>query len=241
LNVGEGRWEKAIFVVALFASVIAIVDRRFRPALILWVPLPFYMWAIAYGGVPIFVPEWWPFAYYNVRYGIHLLPALAVFIAVAYEILRRVNWKTAYNTALPVLAVVLIVGSYVSVLRATPIVIREGRADSKGRVPLENALATELMRVPPSARLLMFVGSHSGSIQKAGIPYRRILYEGNFDRWQGALQHPSRDAQYVVATDGDLVANAVKENPTGLEAITILQSPGRPRTVIYKSIGNETK
>ncbi len=45
-------------------------------------PLPFYAFAIAYGSVPIFVPEWWPFSYYNVRYGLELLPAIAVFAAL---------------------------------------------------------------------------------------------------------------------------------------------------------------
>ena len=43
------------------------------------IPLPFYSLSVAYGGVPIFMPVWWPFSYYNVRYGLELLPAFAVF------------------------------------------------------------------------------------------------------------------------------------------------------------------
>ena len=43
------------------------------------VPLPFYALSVAYGSVPIFLPVWWPFSYYNIRYGIELLPAFAVF------------------------------------------------------------------------------------------------------------------------------------------------------------------
>ena len=49
----------------------------------LWLPLPFYMLSIAYGGVPIFMPVWWPFSYYNVRYGVELLPGFAVFTVIA--------------------------------------------------------------------------------------------------------------------------------------------------------------
>jgi hypothetical protein len=230
-----------MFWVAAFASLIAIVDRRFRPALILWVPLPFYAWSIAYGGVPIFIPEWWPFSYYNVRYGIQLLPAVAIFVAIAYEIFRRVNWRFAYMASLPILVVALIAGSYTSIWRATPIVLREALVNSKGRLPLEKALAMQLTLLPQNSRLLAFVGSHSGSVQKAGIPYRRIVHEGNFRLWQAALQQPAASASYVVASDGDPVAIAIQKNPTGLVTITVLQAPGQPRTVIYKSIVSAAK
>ena len=57
----------------------ALSERHLRPLLLLWVPLPFYTLSVAYSGVPIFMPVWWPFSFYNVRYGLELLPAFAVF------------------------------------------------------------------------------------------------------------------------------------------------------------------
>ena len=56
--------------------------RQYRTWLLLWVPLVFYALSIAYGSVPIFIPTWWPFSYYNVRYGLELLPVFAVFPAL---------------------------------------------------------------------------------------------------------------------------------------------------------------
>jgi hypothetical protein len=53
------------------------------PWLLLWTPLPFYALSIAYGSVPIFLPSWWPYSFYNVRYGTQLLPAVAVFVSAA--------------------------------------------------------------------------------------------------------------------------------------------------------------
>ena len=47
------------------------------PAMLLWMPLPFYVYSIAYGSVPIFIPQLWPHSYYNSRYGMEMLPALA--------------------------------------------------------------------------------------------------------------------------------------------------------------------
>ena len=83
LNLGEGNWQK-IWVVILFVGSLAVLAfaRRWIPLLLLWLPLPFYALSITYGGVPTFVPVWWPFSYYNVRYGLQLLPAFAVFFGV---------------------------------------------------------------------------------------------------------------------------------------------------------------
>ncbi len=59
--------------------------------LLLWFPLPFYAYAIAYGSVPIFVPVWYPFSYYNVRYGLELLPAFAVFSALLIAFVCKIG------------------------------------------------------------------------------------------------------------------------------------------------------
>jgi hypothetical protein len=58
-------------------------------SLLLWVPLIFYVYSVAYGSVPIFIPELWPHSYYNARYGMELLPALALFACVAAAAVER--------------------------------------------------------------------------------------------------------------------------------------------------------
>src|SRR5208282_2716338 len=81
LNVGEANWQGRLWLVlALLGSLGAWFSARGRIALLLWAPLPFYALSIAYGSVPLFVPTWWPFSQYNVRYGLQLLPAFAVFV-----------------------------------------------------------------------------------------------------------------------------------------------------------------
>ena len=52
---------------------------------LLWIPLPFYVYSVAYGSVPIFIPQLWPHSYYNARYGMEMLPALALYGALAAE------------------------------------------------------------------------------------------------------------------------------------------------------------
>ena len=52
--------------------------RAFQWTLLLWLPVPFYAYSIAFGSVPIFLPVWWPHSWYNTRYGMEMLPAFAL-------------------------------------------------------------------------------------------------------------------------------------------------------------------
>ncbi len=97
MNTGEGSRQNWLILLAVAGVLVAAFDlRRFGALLLLWIPLPFYAYSIAYGSVPIFVPEWWPFSYYNVRYGLELLPAIAVFVAVIPWAISRLHrrWLT---------------------------------------------------------------------------------------------------------------------------------------------------
>jgi hypothetical protein len=47
--------------------------------------LPFYAYSVAFGAVPIFIPQLAPHAFYNARYGMELLPAMCVYPAVGAE------------------------------------------------------------------------------------------------------------------------------------------------------------
>ena len=103
LNLAAENWQKLWILLALAGLVASLTQRGVRarlwPILLLWVPLPFYVLSVAYSGVPIYVPTWWPFSHYNVRYGLELLPAFAVFVALAVyfatELVRRRDFKVA--------------------------------------------------------------------------------------------------------------------------------------------------
>jgi hypothetical protein len=84
-------WETGFAVMAAaLAGLWIAVRRKMTPAsLLLWVPLLFYVYSIAYGSVPIFIPQLWPHSYYNARYGMELLPALALFACVAAAALQQ--------------------------------------------------------------------------------------------------------------------------------------------------------
>jgi len=99
---------------------------------------------------------------------------------------------------------------------------------------VESALAVEMKKLPPTSTLMMFTGTHGGALQRAGIPMRRVLNEGIYPGWDHAMMVPSMGAEYIVACDKDLVAEAVERNGSGLQLIYSAKLEGENLT-IYRS------
>src|SRR5262249_2175117 len=161
----------------LFAGTAAIFvfDPRLWPLLFLWTPVIFYSLSLAYGSVPIYLPPWWPFSLYNVRYGLELLPAFAVFGGLFFYFLfglARCRWM---KIGAAVAFAGLVAASYVSVWRGQPISYREAWVNSRTRIAFEGLLASNVKLLPHDATLLMYLGDHVGVLQRAGVPLRRTI------------------------------------------------------------------
>src|SRR5919108_2801371 len=121
-NLAEGQLQKLWVIVAILGTLLTLLlDIRLAPLLLLWISFPFYMLSIAYGGIPLFVPSWWPFSYYNVRYGIQLLPAAAVFFSLAVYFLATVARPTPSKIALIVAGLTIVIGRYAWGWRGQPL------------------------------------------------------------------------------------------------------------------------
>jgi len=254
-QVVASAWETGfLLMAAALAGLWIAVRRRMEPAsLLLWVPLVFYVYSISYGSVPIFIPQLWPHSYYNARYGMELLPALALFACVAAAAWERFAPRLFYPAMLALAALnplamiygpslaqhcVALIGRPNPSLIAKygpPLVLKEALVNSATRIPFEQNLALVLEEFPPAAPILMGESDHIGALQDAGIPLRQTVNETDYYSWHAALQAPAEDAEYVVAFAGDDVSKAVAEHPDGLQELTILCSTGQPCARIYRS------
>ncbi len=253
LNVGGPEWQGRLWLaLALIGAAAALFTGRGRTPLFLWAPLPFYAISIAYGSIPIFVPTWWPFSLYNLRYGLELLPAFAVFVPlgisfVAQSISKVLGAQSPISRWSPVAGVVtciaLIAASYATIWRADPICYREASINSRGRVAIDKQLATWFTSFPPSSTLLMYLGEHSGALEQAGIPLRRVINEGNHrvwkqpsdpeGLWERALADPAAYADYVIGFAGDPVWHAATEKH--LTALVEIHTTGQPAAAIFQA------
>jgi len=210
--------------------------------LLLWMPLAFYVYSIAYGSVPIFIPQLYPHSYYNSRYGMELLPTLALFGFVAAAALDR--WFATREVAggspwparvlQPAMLALAVLSAAIMIYRVPP-VLKEALVNATTRVPFERNLARVIEELPPGAPILMQNSDYIGALQDAGIPLKQTVNEGEWYSWHAALEDPAGHAAYVIAIEGDPVAKAVAAHPQGLQELTILCGTGQPCARIYQS------
>jgi hypothetical protein len=187
--------------------------------------------------VPIFIPQLWPHSYYNSRYGMEMLPALAVFTFLTMDCVQR-RWSEAHPLGMRVfqpIALLLIAVNAVGMIYHLPLVLKEAVVNSTTRVAFESPLARELKTFPAGVPILMYNSDHVGALQEAGVPLRQTLNEGDYDSWIAALAAPSEHAAYIVAIAGDQVSVAVAEHPQDLTELSILCTTGQPCARIYRS------
>jgi hypothetical protein len=236
------RFANTLLVITVAGTVIAASrwwSESLEALLLLWAPLPFYAYSVAYGSVPIFIPLWWPHSWYNTRYGMELLPAFAVFAAIFASWAIDATRKAAPQAAPWVFSAILLFIAIDSVVlaRATPLVMQEGVANSRYKIPFEQAIGRALypLYVRSPGPILMYTSEHIGALERAGIPLKRTLNEGDYYQWPGALRDPAAAAPIVVAIDGDAVAKAVSRHPEGLELLTVIHSNDNQTARIYLS------
>jgi hypothetical protein len=242
-NLALGNWGRFWLLAAVVASVLAVWILRSKVAallVLLWAPVAFYAYSIAYGSVPLHVPMWWPFAVFNFRFGLELLPLFAVsaglLLAAAFACLGRVQvWKLAAVVG------VLIVTSYAFVLKAQPLCWVEASRSWAMRRGLDTSVESVIKELPSKSRFLMDLGTHVGVMERLGIPLRRVVNSEDHrpwirpadpeGLWERALADPGRYVNYVIAFEGDSVDRAV--NRTNLTLVAVIHSWGQPPARIY--------
>lgn len=237
LNLGPALFGRILLILAIVGSGIAIWRfRRYGILLLLWISLAFYSLSIAYGSVPIYIPAWYPFSYYNVRYGLELLPVFAVFpVLLANVVAEKASTRSLRVASWTALLVGLVGSGYLSAYAGAPITLREARVNSRGRVALEDGLASALAQLPPSSTLLMYEAEHPDSLRIAGIRLRRVISENEHPDWELALLDPAHHVDYVIACKGDPVWAAMHHRETDFTSVTTISAPGQASCTVYKT------
>jgi hypothetical protein len=243
LNLAVGNWGRYWLAAALIALAIAAWKLRPQSAAIflLWLPLLFYAFSIAYGSVPIHVSTWWPFATFNQRYGLQLLPMFAVSIGLLTASLVLLGAAARHSWKLVVLLLALVMLSYAIVWKAEPQCLQEARRNWRIQNPLNSAVERVLVRLPQHSRFLMELGEHVGVMEHLAIPLRQVVNNENHrpwkhpsdpeGLWERALADPPRYVDFVIAFDGDAVDQ--RANKTNLAALAEVHAAGQPHARIY--------
>ena len=214
--------------------------RAFAWSLILWLPVPFYAYSVAFGSVPIFLPVWWPHSYYNTRYGLELLPAFALGggFAAAFVFAAVREFKPQAVRAAAVVMFGIVIWNAAEMLRERPVVYLEGTKNIESRRAFEieiPPLLRTVMAQRPGGQLLMNTSVYPNIIAFSGIPLRQTINEGDQVLYSDALAAPASHAAAVLAFEGDQIDTAVKAHHEGLRRVGRFTAPGQPAGTLYVS------
>ena len=219
--------------------------RAFAWTLLLWLPVPFYAWSVAYGSVPTFFPAWWPYTWYNTRYGLELLPALALGLGFAAQLLadslRHIKPANVAFIQPRIAFTMLFALAFLNVfelLRAGPIVYVESTKNANARQPYDNSIPPALQSLlthDPHATVLMNTSLYPEIVAFTGIPLRQTINESDLGIYRSALGDPAAHAAIVVAFDGDEIDTAVRTHRADFTLIDSFTAQNQPSAAIYAS------
>lgn len=234
-------WGNVLLAVSVLGTVWAwLVARRkaFYWALVLWLPAPFYAYSISYGSVPIFLPVWWPHSWYNTRYGLEMLPALALGagFAAGFLISLARQFKPRLSRYAAAFLFALLALNVVWMLREGPPVYIEGTKNIDSRrqyeIDIPKALREQLAARPDGV-VLMDTSVYPQIVTFTGIPLKQTINESDKEFYRAALAAPASHAALVLAWDGDEVDAAVHAHPEGLTVVRRFSLSGQSSATLY--------
>ena len=248
MDAAAATWGNLLLALSFFGTACAWITARRRAfawSLLLWLPAPFYAYSVAYGSVPIFLPVWWPHSWYNTRYGMELLPALALGLGFAAQFgLASVReFKTGESqhrwvTCAVVVLAVLVALNTAQMLRERPLTYVEGTKNIEARRPFDEQIPSALRALlaqRPGGVVLMNTSVYPELVAFSGIPLHQTVNESDKEFYSAALAAPAAHADIMLAFDGDQIDSAVQAHPAGLTALRRFTAPGQPAATIYVS------
>jgi hypothetical protein len=160
------------------------------------------------GSTPIFVPVLYSGAYYNVRYGLSILPLLAVATAALVTVFPQ--WMRSKAAAVAVVAAM--VPWLIHPHPENWIVFQEGNKNYAGHRQLERQVEDYLRpRYQRGAGIVTEFGATTAIYRELGIPLRETLTGDNGAIWGAATNGPNQfpHQAWAVVIAGDYAEKAV--------------------------------
>ena len=243
LVIGALSLELAVLGFAVWAIDARERSRR-AAALLFLVPLIFYVQSMASAAVPIYVPTLFPHTYYNLRYGLEMLPAVALFPSFLI------------SSRLPRTRRLLAVAAVIAILGAQFAASVRGGADNIGnvqeslqntpcRVRSELALMDLLRNDYKGGIILTANGKHPCVMPALDIPYRDTLTELNRRYWDmlplgpagWPAGSPPAAITWIIRGEDDAVDRLMQKYPDLFSGFTLTADyrfPKEDRLRVYR-------
>lgn len=162
--------------------------------LTLLAPLFFNIIALFFGHSVLFIQGINGDVWFNVRYGIMLIPAVAVFVGFLVDRLALLRW-----TIIGLLVFTL----FFSFSSYDAVTIDDARVGSSQKNVSEVSSWLKQNAQDKPGFILISAASHDAIIFSSGMPMKRFIHEGTGAYWEKATQNPDLWARWIVLRTND--------------------------------------
>jgi hypothetical protein len=221
LIIGPWILELAVLGVAVWALEARARARR-SAALLLLVPFVFYVESMAHAAVALYVPTLFPNSYYNLRYGIEMLPAFAIF--PSFLVTSRTPARLrGVLTAVILFAVFGQFGFNLSRgIRKLP-VVQESILNTPCKSPEQKTVTSFLRAHYDGGVILTALGKWPCVWPDLGIPFRRTISEENRRIWKQLPRDPGAWAEWILRGQGDTVDELMRAYPDSFKDFSLVE------------------
>lgn len=179
-------------------------------------PLIFNVLALFLGHSVLFIQGISGDTWFNVRYGVMMMPSIAIFIG--YLVHRFVNLRALI---IGLLAFVI----FFAFANQDAVTIDDARVGSSQKNVSEVSGFLSQNAGGEKGFILISAASHDAIIFSSGLPMKRFIHEGTGAYWESATTSPDRWARWIVMRthdDNDLTWRAVSKVPTFADRYTMV-------------------
>ncbi len=195
-----------ISILALVGAVVLWFDKKINTSinivsLALFAPLIFNILAIYMGQSVLFIQGLSGNTWFNVRYGIMMMPAIAIF--VGYLVHKADQFK---YVLIGLMAFVL----FFSFANLDAVTIDDARVGSSQKNVTEVSSWLANNAKDKKGFILISAASHDAIIFSSGLPMKRFIHEGTGRYWEEATVFPNLWARWIIMRTNDVNDNTFK-------------------------------
>lgn len=188
--------------------IISFFDKKLKTVvkigiLVLLSPFIFNVIALFFGHSVLFIAGLSGTSWFNIRYGIMMLPSIAVFAGLFIDRLKHLR--------IPLVGTLLFV-LFISLYSGDAVTIDDARFGSSQKNVSEVSSWLYEKAGNKKGYVLISAASHDAIVFSSGLPMKRFIHEGTGLYWKSATAIPDRWARWIIMRtydDNDLTWKAV--------------------------------
>lgn len=193
-------------VLSLVGAVMLWFDKKIKPSLriatlLLLAPFFFNIVALYLGHSVLFVQGLSGESWFNVRYGLMMMPSIAIFIGYLVHRLNLMRFA--------IIGLLLFV-TFFSLVNQDAVTIDDARVGASGKNVSEVSDWLHENANDTDGFVLISAASHDAIIFSSGLDMKRFIHEGTGEYWDVAIAHPDKWARWIILRTGDTADNTYR-------------------------------